>query len=136
MIARTYKRLGKTLKRIPKPQLGLYELKQHKPWFDEECSRFLHKRKQAKMQWVQNAHNSNVVNLNYVRREASRHFRNKKNKYLKAKTDEIETNSKIKNTIDLYRDVIDFKKCYQPGTNIAKVEKGGLFTDSHSILVI
>jgi len=33
----------KTLKRILKPQLqsvGLYELKQHKPWFDEECSRF------------------------------------------------------------------------------------------------
>jgi RNA binding exosome subunit len=28
---------------------SLHELKQHKPWFDEECLWFLHKRKQAKM---------------------------------------------------------------------------------------
>jgi len=28
-------------------------LKQHKPWFDEECLGFLDQRKQAKMQWVQ-----------------------------------------------------------------------------------
>jgi len=34
--------------------LSLYELKQHKLWFDEECLRFLHQRKQAKMQWLQN----------------------------------------------------------------------------------
>jgi len=28
--------------------LGLYELKQHKTWFDEECLRFLNQRKQAR----------------------------------------------------------------------------------------
>jgi hypothetical protein len=33
-------------------------------------------------------------NLPNVRREASRHFRNKKKKYLKAKINELETNSK------------------------------------------
>jgi len=31
-----------------KESLGLYELKQHKPWFDDECSRFLDQRKKAK----------------------------------------------------------------------------------------
>jgi len=35
------------------------------------------------MQWVQNSSQSNVDNLNNVRREASRHFRNKKKEYLK-----------------------------------------------------
>ena len=35
-------------------------------------------------------------NLNTVRREASRNFRNKRKGYLKAKIDELETNSKIK----------------------------------------
>ena len=30
----------------------LYELKQHKPWFDEECSLLLDQRMQAKMQWL------------------------------------------------------------------------------------
>jgi hypothetical protein len=34
--------------------LVLYEWKQHKPWFDEQCSQFLDEREQAKMQWLQN----------------------------------------------------------------------------------
>jgi hypothetical protein len=33
--------------------LGLYELKQHKPWLDKECLGFLDQRKQANVQWVQ-----------------------------------------------------------------------------------
>jgi len=42
--------------------------------------RLLDQRKQAKMQWVQDPNQSNVNNLNNVRREASRQFRNKKGK--------------------------------------------------------
>jgi len=49
------------------------------------------------MQWLQNPNQSNVDNLNNVRHEASRHFRNKKKEYRKAKINELETNSKIKN---------------------------------------
>jgi len=40
----------------------------------------------------------------------------------------------MKNIRDLYRDINDFKKGYQPRTNIAKDEKGDLFTNSNSIL--
>ena len=36
--------------------------------------------------------NKNVDNLNSERREASRHFRNKKKEYRKGKIDELETN--------------------------------------------
>jgi hypothetical protein len=43
-----------------------------------------------------------VDNLNNVRCEASRHFRNKKKEYLKAKINELETNRKNKNIRDLY----------------------------------
>ena len=96
--------------------------------------RFLDQRKQAKIQWMQDQSQSNIENLNNVRRDASRHFRNKKKAYLKAKTEELETNSKIKNVRDLYRGIIDFMKGYQPRTNIVKDEKGDLFADSHSIL--
>jgi len=39
------------------------------------------------MQWLQDPNQSNVDNINRVRREASRHFRNKKKEYLKAKID-------------------------------------------------
>jgi len=49
-------------------------------------------KKVAKMQWLQDPNQSNIDNLNNVRREASRHFRNKKNEYLKDKFDELETN--------------------------------------------
>ena len=48
------------------------------------------------MQWLQDPNHSNVDNLNNVRREASKHFRNKKKECLKANIDEPETNSKIK----------------------------------------
>ena len=51
-----------------------------------------------------------VDNLNNVRRENSRHFRNKINEYLKVKIDEHETKSKIKNIRDLCRVINDFKK--------------------------
>ena len=53
--------------------------------------------KQAKKQRLQDPDQSNVDNLNNVRCEASRHFRNKNNEYLKANIDELETNSKLKN---------------------------------------
>ena len=46
---------------------------------------------------------SNVENLNDVKHEASRHFRNKNKAYLRAKFEEYETDSKIKNIRDLYR---------------------------------
>ena len=61
-----------------KASLGMHEWKQHKRWFDEECLGSLDQRKRAKMQWVQDPWQSNVDNLNSVRREVSRHFRNKK----------------------------------------------------------
>jgi len=41
------------------------------------------------MQWVQAPSQSNVDNLNIVRLEASRHFRNKMKEYLKAKIEEF-----------------------------------------------
>jgi hypothetical protein len=69
-----------------------------------------------------------LVNLN-VRREA----RNKKKEHLKAKIEEFETNSKIKNIWDLYKGISDFKKGYQPGSNIVKDEKSDLITEYKGI---
>ena len=86
------------------------------------------------MQWVQDPSQSNVDNLNKVRCDVSRHFRNKKKAYLRAKIEELETNSKTKNVRDLYRGINDFKKGYQPRCNIVKDEKGDLVGDSHSIV--
>jgi hypothetical protein len=40
-------------------------------------------------------------------------FINEKKEYLKAKTDELETNSTMKNIRDLYRDISNYKKGYQ-----------------------
>jgi len=66
------------------------------------------------MLWIQDPSQNNVDNLNNVRREVSRHFRNEKKALLKAKFEELETNSKIQNIRDLYRGISDFKKRYQP----------------------
>ena len=107
-------------------------MKQHKPWFDEECLGFLDQRKQNRR--AQNPSQSNVGNTNNIRCEASRNFRNKKKKYLKVNIEELETNSKIKNIWDLHRGINAFKKGYQPRTNIVKDEKGDLVANSNNVL--
>jgi hypothetical protein len=66
-----------------KDNVGHYELKKHNLWFDKGCSKLLDPSKQAKLQWLQDPSEINGDNLNNVRREASRHFRNKKREYLK-----------------------------------------------------
>jgi hypothetical protein len=86
------------------------------------------------MQWLQDPNQSNVDNLNNVRRKARRHFRNKKKEFLAAKFEELETNSKIKHIRDLYRGISDFKKGYEPKNNRVKDEKSNFVADSHSIL--
>ena len=77
-INRAWENIKENIKTSVKESLGLHKLKQHKPWFDEECLRFLDERKQAKMHWVHDPSQSNADNLNNVRCEASWHFRNKK----------------------------------------------------------
>ena len=52
----------------------------------------------------------------------------------KAKIEDLETNSKIKNIRDLWRGTSDFKTGYQPITDIVKDETGDLVTGSYSIL--
>ena len=52
---------------------------------------------------------SNIYDIKNVRHVASRHFRNKKKEYLKAKIDEHGTNSKIKNIRNVYWGISDFK---------------------------
>jgi hypothetical protein len=90
--------IRESIKISAKENLGYYEPKQHKPWFDEGCSESLDQRKQAKPQWLQDSSEINGDNLNNV----SRHFRNKKREYLKGKINELATNSKNKNIRDLY----------------------------------
>jgi hypothetical protein len=48
---------------------------------------------------------------------------------LKDKINEIELNSENKNIRDLYRDITEFKKGYQPKSNLVKDERGGLLVD-------
>ena len=86
------------------------------------------------MQWISDPSQSNVNNLNNVRRFASRHFRNIKKAYLKPKFEELETNNKIKNIRELCRGNNDFKKGYHDRTNIVKDDKGNLVADSCIIL--
>jgi hypothetical protein len=94
------------------------------PCFDEGCSKLLDQRKDAKLQWLQDTSKINWDNLNNVRREASRYFRNKKREYLKDNINELAMNSKNKNIRDLYKGINKFKRCYPPRNSIVKDENG------------
>jgi hypothetical protein len=53
-INRACENIQENIKTSAKESLGLYELKQYKPLFDENYLRLLYERKQAKMQSLQN----------------------------------------------------------------------------------
>jgi hypothetical protein len=57
------------------------------------------------LQQLQDPSEINGDNLNNVRHEAGRYFRNKKREYPKDKIDEPARNSKNKNIRDLYRGI-------------------------------
>jgi hypothetical protein len=46
-----------------------------------------------------------------------------KKEYQKAKIDELETDSQIKNIRDVYRGIIGFNYGYQPTTNVVKMRR-------------
>jgi hypothetical protein len=75
---RAWENIRENIRSLAKESLGHYELQQHKPWFDDECSKLLDRRKQAKLQWLQNPSQVNGDNTDNIRREASRTFRVKK----------------------------------------------------------
>jgi hypothetical protein len=102
--------------------------------FDDESKKLIDRRNQAELQWLQNPSQVNGDNKDTVRREASRTFRTKKREFLKKKINELERNDKNNNIRDLYRGINEFKKGYQPRSNMVKEENGDLFADSHSIL--
>jgi hypothetical protein len=70
-------RAWETIRISAKESIRLCESKSYKPWFDEECLKLFDRRKRAKLQWLQDPSEVNEDDLSNVRREASRHFRNK-----------------------------------------------------------
>jgi hypothetical protein len=55
--------------------IGLYERKQHIPWFDHEFSQFLDQGKKAKMQWLQDPNQSYADKLINTSREGTKRKR-------------------------------------------------------------
>jgi hypothetical protein len=52
-INRAWETIRENITISAKASLGYYELKNHKPWFDEGCSKLLDQRKQAKLHCLQ-----------------------------------------------------------------------------------
>jgi len=59
-INRAWENIKENIKTSARESLGVHDLKQHKPWFEEECLGFLDQRKQAKMRWIQDTSQTNV----------------------------------------------------------------------------
>jgi hypothetical protein len=127
-INKTWETIREDIRFSARKSLGYYELKQHKPWFDEGCSELLDQWKQGKLQWLQD---QNQINgYDNVKHEASRNIRNKKREYLKDIINDLATNSKNKNSRDLCSVIDEFKKGYQTRITLEKDENGDLLADS------
>jgi hypothetical protein len=86
------------------------------------------------LQWLQDPSEINGNNLNNVRPEASRNFRNEKREYMRNKINELATNGKKKNIKDLCRGVNEFKRNHEPRNKLVTDENGFLLADSHNNL--
>jgi 50S ribosomal subunit-associated GTPase HflX len=109
--------------------LSYIELKKHRPRFDERCRKLLEQRQHTKLQWLQDPGEINGNNLNNVRHEVSRYFRNKNKEYLA-------TDSKNKNIRDLYSGINELKRAYQPRNKLMKHKNGNLLADCAHALSI
>jgi hypothetical protein len=97
-INRAWDNIRENIKISAQEGLGYREPKHSKPWFDKERSKLADRRKQAKLQWLQDSSEVNEDNLSDVRWDASRHFRNKNREYLKGKINELESNKENRQT--------------------------------------
>jgi hypothetical protein len=61
----------------------------------------LYRRKESKLQWLEDSNEINGDNLNTVKRKASRQFKNTRRKYLKEKINEFVRYRKNKTIRDL-----------------------------------
>jgi hypothetical protein len=61
---------------------------------------------------LKNSSQINGDNLQNLRCETSRMFRNNKREYTKDRSNELQTNNKNKNIRDVYRGINEFKKGY------------------------
>jgi hypothetical protein len=94
--------------------------------------RFIRSRKQANLQLLQDPSEINGDNLNNVRSEAGRLFRNKKRSCPKGKINDLAMNSKNKNISDLYRGVNQFNGGCQPRNNFVKDDNDDLLAEIHN----
>ena len=69
--------VGETLMSSVKEGAGQQERKENEKYFDEVFSKIMNQRKRAKLLWLQDQSRINADNLNFVKHEASRYFRNK-----------------------------------------------------------
>jgi hypothetical protein len=129
-INRAWDTIRENIKISAKECISHCEAKRHKSWFGKECSKLVDQRMWAKLQWFQDPSVVNEDNVSNIRREASRHFRNKKEEYLKDKINKLESNY----ITNLYTVINEFKKGYQPRTNLVKDKKGDLLVDPRKIV--
>jgi hypothetical protein len=77
-IVNDWESIRENIKTSAKDNRGYQKLKHNKSWFEDKCSILIGQRKQDKLEWFQNHNQTNRDNLQSVRHETSRIFRNKK----------------------------------------------------------
>jgi hypothetical protein len=132
-INNAWESIRENIKTTDKDNIEYQKLKHNKTWFDDKCSKLIDKRKQVKLQWLQNPSQINGNNLQNLNVKPVEHLGTRKGEYLRGRINEIETNNKNKNIRDFYRHVNKFKNGYQARINIIKDENSNLLADPRSV---
>jgi hypothetical protein len=132
-ISRAWEPITENIKISANESVDYYELKKHKQWFGQRCSKWFVERKQATLQWLQDR---NEINKSVdIRRETSRQFRKKRGNIWKIKLMSLQRTVRTRT----------LETCIEEETNLwgaanlevinlVKDENGDPLADSHNIL--
>ena len=79
----TWENITDNIKVAAGESIGYYQVKKKKPWFDDDGSNVVQRRKQAKFKFLQDPTQLNMDNYHTERCETSHTLRNKKRDYLR-----------------------------------------------------
>ena len=115
--------------------IGYKRRRRSKPWFDDDCSSAVELRSQARLKHLQKPDDLALLEAyKAVRRTTRNLLKAKKRQYILGLVEELEQESRAKNSGEFFRRLKSFRRGFQPNRQVLRSRNGELISDSVRIL--
>lgn len=134
IIESTWTNLKNTIIEAANETVGIQTTKKRNDWYDDECKQKIEERNKARMKMLNRKTRAAVEEFNEKRKQARNECRKKKRMAEKEKFQHIVEMQETGNIREMYKEIKDIKKGFQPRTTLCKNGQGQLIGDSTQIL--